>query len=119
MARKVWGAKWDILRAGGKVHKLSFVVQNFMDADHLELDRIHACSFMVMTPQGPVSMCMHNAKRDDYILQPLEVRGQAGKVWDPHTGKVRDKQPEKAPETTCGGGGWVAPEKRGEPTCEV
>ncbi len=38
-----------------------------MDASALDKERIHACSFMVMTGQGPVSMCAHNAKRDLYL----------------------------------------------------
>ena len=26
-----------------------------------------------MTKEGPVSMCKHNANRDDYILQPIQI----------------------------------------------
>lgn len=83
--RKLMEMKWDILKAR-RVGKLSFFIQNFMDASSLELDRIHACSFMVMTPQGPISMCMHNAKRDDYILQPIKLKSE--QVWQPLTGKT-------------------------------
>ena len=75
---RLWKIRWDLLAAKGKAHKISFFVQNFMDADHLDLERIEACSFMVMTSEGPVSMCAHNAKRDDYILQPLSVEGEHG-----------------------------------------
>lgn len=82
--RKLNEMKWDLLK-GRRVGKLSFFMQNFMDASSLELERIHACSFMVMTPQGPMSMCMHNAKRDDYILQPIKLKDE--KVWQPLTGK--------------------------------
>jgi hypothetical protein len=28
---------------------------------------------MVITKEGPVSMCKHNANRDDYILQPIQI----------------------------------------------
>jgi 7,8-dihydro-6-hydroxymethylpterin dimethyltransferase len=56
-----------------------------MDAGGLEEERIHACSFMVMTGDGPISMCMHNAKRDDFILKPVKVA--EGVVWDPLTGR--------------------------------
>ncbi|MFT7234956.1 MAG: putative radical SAM superfamily Fe-S cluster-containing enzyme [Methylophagaceae bacterium] len=63
---------------GGKIHKLSFFMQNFMDANELVQERIEACSFMVMTADGPVSMCEHNAKRDDFILKPLTVERQDG-----------------------------------------
>lgn len=84
-ARKLWEMKADILKAR-RVGKLSFFMQNFMDASSLEVDRIHACSFMVMTAQGPISMCMHNAKRDDFILQPLKLKTE--QVWQPLTGKT-------------------------------
>ena len=83
--RKLWEMKWDILKSR-RIEKLSFFAQNFMDAKSLELDRIHACSFMVMTPQGPMSMCMHNAKRDEYILQPIKLKSE--QVWQPLTGKT-------------------------------
>lgn len=42
---------------------------------------------MVASPDGPISMCMHNAKRDAYILQPLRVATAEGeRLWDPLTG---------------------------------
>lgn len=63
----------DLLHSWGQFHKLTFFVQNFMDAAHLDRNRIHACSFMVMSADGPVSMCEHNARRDDYILQPIDI----------------------------------------------
>ena len=70
----------DVIRARGKVHKLTFFMQNFMDAGELDQERIDACSFMVMTADGPVSMCEHNASRDDYILKPLDVVTADGTV---------------------------------------
>lgn len=81
IARKVHEMALDTVKAKGKINKLSFFVQNFMDADNLEPDRIHACSFMVMTPDGPISMCMHNAKRDEFILKPIALK--SGEVWQP------------------------------------
>jgi len=75
---RLWKIRGDLIAARGKVHKISFFVQNFMDADHLDPERIEACSFMVMTPDGPVSMCAHNANRDDYILRPISVEGEQG-----------------------------------------
>jgi MoaA/NifB/PqqE/SkfB family radical SAM enzyme len=59
-----------------RVGKLSFFMQNFQDADALDPERIHDCSFMVATRDGAVSMCEHNAKRDDYIIPPNLVRGR-------------------------------------------
>jgi hypothetical protein len=58
-----------------KLGKLSFFMQNFQDADALDEERIHNCSFMVATRDGAVSMCAHNARRDDYIIPPNLVRG--------------------------------------------
>ena len=78
--KKFYEMKWDLIKSRGKVHKLSFFVQNFMDAEALEQDRIDACSFMVMTAEGPVSMCYHNAHRDEYILQPLRFVNANGEV---------------------------------------
>lgn len=71
-------SKVDLFKAKGKVYPLTFFIQNFMDANELDEERVHACSFMVMTAQGPVSMCEHNANRDDYILQPLLFKNADG-----------------------------------------
>jgi len=70
----------DLLYSRGKVHKLTFFIQNFMDAKELNEERINACSFMVMTADGPVSMCKHNARRDDYILKPIDIVHENGHV---------------------------------------
>ncbi len=77
---RLWNLRKDLIQARGRCHMLSFFVQNFMDAEHLDPERIGACSFMVMTPDGPVSMCAHNARRDEYILRPIEVPGENGTV---------------------------------------
>ena len=58
-----------------RVGKLSFFVQNFQDATALDPARIKHCSFYVATPDGAVSMCEHNARRDDYIIPANLVRG--------------------------------------------
>jgi hypothetical protein len=70
----------DLWRARGRVHKLTFFIHNFMDACHLERDRVDACVFTAMTQHGPLSMCAYNAKRDDYLLQPLVT---ADGLWQP------------------------------------
>jgi hypothetical protein len=59
-----------------RVGKLSFFMQNFQDADRLDATRIRNCSFMVATRDGAISMCEHNARRDDYIIPPNLVRGR-------------------------------------------
>ena len=84
---KLWRMRRDILASRGRVHKLSFFVQNFMDASALDPERIHACSFMVMTAAGPVSMCAHNARREEFILKPLTIATREGTaIWNPLSG---------------------------------
>lgn len=79
----------DVLAARGRVHKLSFFVQNFMDASNLDADRIDACSFMVMTANGPISMCAFNARRDEFILKPVALQTAQGRaVWNPLSGRT-------------------------------
>jgi molybdenum cofactor biosynthesis enzyme MoaA len=91
VVRKVWQARADLWAAGGRVNKLSFVIHNFMDACRLEPDRVEACAFMAMTPGGPISMCLHNAKRDAFILAPLRLNGRDGEIfWDPLSGQTTE-----------------------------
>jgi molybdenum cofactor biosynthesis enzyme MoaA len=85
LGRTLWRARHDLVAARGRVRKLSFVVHNFMDAGGLERERLDACVFMVASSEGPISMCLHNAKRDRYILRPLPV---AEGRWEPLTGRV-------------------------------
>jgi hypothetical protein len=76
-----------------RVGKLSFFMQNFQDADHLDASRIKHCSFYVATRDGAVSMCEHNARRDDYIIPPNLVRGVDIKPSRPPIASVpRDAQ---------------------------
>ena len=86
LARKAWALRAGLLRTR-HVTKLSFFIHNFMDAQTLEEDRCASCVFMVATPDGPISMCVHNAKRDHYVLAPVDRRD--GTVWDPLSGKER------------------------------
>lgn len=74
----LWQVKIDLLQAKFKINRISFFVHNFMDAKNLNQERVDACSFMVATNEGPVSMCAHNAKRDEYILQPLNFQKKDG-----------------------------------------
>lgn len=88
-APKIWKMRHDLLAARGRVHKLSFFVQNFMDATALDPERVHACSFMVMTSAGPVSMCAVNARRDEFILKPVPIEtGQGRSLWNPLSGSM-------------------------------
>ncbi|BAP88995.1 radical SAM domain protein [Burkholderiales bacterium GJ-E10] len=92
LARKVWQAKADLLRARGRVHKLSFFIHDFMDAGCLDPARIEACVFAVATADGPVSMCQHNANRNAFILQPVRLGGSRGeRFWDPLSGDLHEQ----------------------------
>ena len=82
-AKKAWAFRGPLLRH--RAHRLAFFIHDFMDAQHLDRCRIGACVFMVQTAEGPISMCLHNAKRDDFILQPLKVEGG---LWNPLTGRA-------------------------------
>ena len=87
LARFIWRARKDLIAARGKVHKLSLFVHNFMDACQLQRDRIESCIFMTITSDGPISMCMHNAKRDAFSLQPMKFYRQGElRHWNPLNG---------------------------------
>jgi 7,8-dihydro-6-hydroxymethylpterin dimethyltransferase len=95
-AKLVWQQRRDFIAARGKVGKISFFVHNFMDSKALDKERCEACSFMVMTPEGPISMCVHNAKRDDYLLVAAEVKRENKMMFfNPVTGEFENKMPSK------------------------
>ena len=97
LAKYVRSMGLDFIKARGRAHKLTFFVQNFMDASALNMERVHACSFMVMTAQGPVSMCEHNARRDDFILQPLELHRDGQVInYQPFNERRRQSAPDAA-----------------------
>jgi hypothetical protein len=75
LGKTLWSARRDLWASRGRINKLTFVIHNFMDAARLERDRVHACVFMVATADGPMSMCLHNAKRDRYILPGGDAAG--------------------------------------------
>jgi pyruvate-formate lyase-activating enzyme len=85
LVRKLWTVRRE-LWARQRVGKITFFVHNFMDAEALDPERIRNCSFMIMTATGPVSMCEHNARRDEFILKPVLLPTQPGMVFDPRTG---------------------------------
>lgn len=95
VAQFAWRTRADLIAARGRVKKISFFVHNFMDASTLDKSRCEACSFMVMTPEGPISMCVHNAKRDDYLLVPAEVkRNNRLLYFNPVTGALEPGIPK-------------------------
>jgi len=90
--QKAWQARADLWAARGRVNKLSFIIHNFMDACRLERARVDACAFMAMTQRGPISMCLHNAKRDAFILAPVRLSGPEGdRFWNPVSGELVEK----------------------------
>lgn len=88
-AVKAWQMRAGLAAARGEVKTLSFLIHGFMDAGALERERIDACVFKTMTAEGPVSMCLHNAKRDSFILQPL---GEAPQRYGLKHAKGRARQ---------------------------
>jgi hypothetical protein len=84
--RKAWAMRRDLRAGRGRVRKLSFFVHDFMDACALDPARLAACSFMVASDEGPVSMCEHNSRRDAYLLRPVPL---AGGYWNPVDGRLR------------------------------
>lgn len=88
----------DLFRSRGRVHKLSFFIHDFMHACALERERVDGCSFMVATPEGPLSMCVHNAERDAYLLRPSVLAdGDRVRFWDPVTGRTAHRPMRVAP----------------------
>lgn len=71
--------------------KLSFFTQNFQDAAALDPARLKHCSFYVATRDGAVSMCEHNARRDDYIIPANLVRGVDIRPSRPPVAKLRSE----------------------------
>ena len=87
-----WSRKRMVLRSKGKINTMSFFMHNFMDANELDPERITACAFKVMTEEGPISMCLYNAKRDNYLLQPTKINTEQGvSFWQPLTGNITNK----------------------------
>lgn len=68
LIRKVKAHGRDWIRGGFRAHNIMFFIENFQDRNRLEPERLELCSFQVMTQNGPISMCLHNAHRNEYIL---------------------------------------------------
>ncbi len=96
VASRVWALRRGLVKSKGRANRLTFYIHNFMHADQLQKDRCESCVFMTMTRDGPVSMCVHNAKRDAFILQ--KVKDDAGQSWSPlgHKSVGRDRLDPKA-----------------------
>jgi pyruvate-formate lyase-activating enzyme len=98
LGRKIWRMRRDLVAAHGRVTKLSFFIHDFMGACQLEKERIDACIFMVATAEGPLSMCLHNAKRDSLVLKPIRTPTADGEqFWNPVTGLLQSDPRPGAP----------------------
>ncbi|MEM7545727.1 MAG: radical SAM protein [Pseudomonadota bacterium] len=89
------------LRSGltaGRPHRLSILVHNFMDASELRADRCEACVFKVATADGPLSMCVHNAHRDDHLFAPAPIAtGGTSGWWSAATGTITSDEVRAKP----------------------
>ncbi len=89
LAQKLWSVRRGLWKRE-RIGKITFFIHNFMDSSALDPERLRNCSFMVMTDQGPVSMCEVNSGRDDFILKPIALPRQQGELahFDPLTGRT-------------------------------
>jgi len=109
----------DLIAARGKITKISFFIHNFMDRGRLERERVEACAFMVVTADGPVSMCLHNGRRDDFLSKPIKISTQEGEIfWNPGTGRLQgSQQPSDIPPLRLRKRKGRAGRNRVRPTC--
>jgi hypothetical protein len=90
LLRKAWALRGALSR-GQRIGKITFFIHSFMDADALDAERLRNCAFMVMTEDGPVSMCAHNARRDAFLFKPVAHGPGGEKLFDPRTGTISAK----------------------------
>ncbi|MFC3227499.1 radical SAM protein [Marinibaculum pumilum] len=93
-----WRLRRGLPAARFRPARLSLLVHDFMDATDLDAERCRACVFMVMTAEGPLSMCVHNAARDRHLFAPARVETAAGRRWwDAASGRLATARPEVDP----------------------
>ncbi len=101
VAKIAWKMRAALIR--GSVGRMSITIHNFMDAGSLDADRCKACIFKVATKDGPISMCVHNARRDEHLFAPNPVDAA---WWSAATGKMTASPVFARPDVS------VAPLKR-------
>ncbi len=95
----LWRLRRGLWSSKGRVHRMSIMIHNFMDAEKLERDRCESCVLMVASEDGPISMCVHNARRDAHIFAPTRIETQnARKWWSARTGRVTDVPDTNLPD---------------------
>lgn len=93
----LWQLRSGLRRA--RPHRLSILIHNFMDAGELDADRCASCVFMVATEDGPLSMCVHNAQRDQHLFRPAQTgTTDAPMWWSAATGKTTPSALPSVPE---------------------
>lgn len=90
-ARILWRVRGGLTRRPARI---AILIHAFMDAEELERDRCEACVFKVATEAGPLSMCVHNARRDHHLFAPARVEGG---WWNAATGRVTQAPSAAAP----------------------
>lgn len=86
-----------LISSGGRAHRLGLFVHNFMDAKRLDRARCESCIFMTMTGRGPISMCVHNARRDQHLTADLPVaRALPAKLLKGRAKMLAARRPAKA-----------------------
>ena len=77
----IWSLRGGLWSSRGRVHRMAVMIHSFMDAERLERDRCESCVFMVVTETGPLSMCVHNARRDHHIFAPAKFKTRDSILW--------------------------------------
>ncbi|MEM1346714.1 MAG: hypothetical protein AAGI34_19320, partial [Pseudomonadota bacterium] len=89
----LWRLRAGLVR-GHPPQRLALLIHDFMDASALDRARCESCVFMVATGQGPLSMCVHNARRDAHLFAP-ERLGDGW--WSAATGQVTPEPDPRLP----------------------
>lgn len=91
----LWKLRRGIFRSGKRPHRMSILIHNFMDASKLDRARCESCVFMVATENGPLSMCVHNAERDQHVFTPALMQTSDGpRWWDAESGELAASRPQ-------------------------
>lgn len=93
-AALLWRLRRGLVRSRGRAHRLGLLIHDFMDAQRLERGRCESCVFMVATRDGPLSMCVHNARRDAHVFAASPLTGEPGDSWwEPASGRAQRAEP--------------------------
>ncbi|MEM8800858.1 MAG: radical SAM protein [Pseudomonadota bacterium] len=85
------------LKGARRIHKLTIYIHNFMDETKLEKARCESCIFMVASEAGPISMCVHNAKRDAMLAGGNHAAASSAEALPPKHMKGRLRRAHFSP----------------------